>query len=112
MSNFELGNVIVTDTATVQVTPTPGAALRPGRHRFQLVVEDDEGNRSQPALIDVIVRDAELPTAVVRLVGDVDPTFAQPFELDASQSSDIGAGTIAKYHWTLVELPALPPEDG
>ena len=26
-----------------------------GRHRFQLVVEDENGNRSRPAQIDVIV---------------------------------------------------------
>ena len=105
MANFEIGKEIVTESPTVQVTPAPGDPLRPGLHRFQLVVEDDSGNRSQPALLDIIVRDTTAPTAVIRLVGGVDPTFNNPFELDASDSKDSGGGTIVRYHWTLVEVP-------
>lgn len=103
MSNFIPGQEIVTETPNVQVTPSPGDALRPGRHRFQLIVEDESGNRSLPAFVNVIVRDTTAPTAVIRLVGDIDPTFNQPFELDASGSTDSGGGTIAKYRWTLLE---------
>ena len=109
MSNFELGIEIETDTPTVQVSPTPGTALAPGKHRFQLVVEDETGNLSQPAFVDVIVRDTVAPTAVIALVGGVDPTFNQPFELDGSQSTDAGGGTVAKYRWTLVAVPLTPP---
>lgn len=109
MSNFELGVEIETETATVQVNPGPGAPLPPGRHRFQLVVEDESGNLSQPSFVDVVVRDTAAPTAVVTLVGAVDPTFNQPFELDGSLSSDAGGGTVAKYRWTLVENPLPPP---
>jgi hypothetical protein len=108
MSNFELGKEIETDGPTVQVTPAPGQPLPLGKHRFQLIVEDEAGNQSQPAFLDVIVRDPVAPTAIIQLVGGVDPAFNTPFELDASLSTDAGGGTVVKYHWTLVATPAKP----
>ena len=80
MANFELNRPIETIENHVQVTPTPGEPLRPGRHVLQLVVEDQAGNRSQPATIEVVIRDTTAPTAVLRLVvppGE-DPATWQP----------------------------------
>lgn len=35
--------------------PSPFTSLFAGQHRFQLVVEDNSGNRSEPAFVDVTV---------------------------------------------------------
>lgn len=53
MANFVPGNDVVTATPKVEVDAGP--ALAPGRHRFRLIVEDDTGNLSLPAFIDVVV---------------------------------------------------------
>ncbi len=117
MSNFELNVPITTADNHVQVTPTPGEPLRPGRHVFQLIVEDQAGNRSLPATIEVIVRDTTAPTAVLRLVvpeGEDPETWqpreSDPFELSADGSSDLSGGALT-YHWTLVAVPPAPPPD-
>lgn len=108
MANFELGRTIETVENHVQVTPTPGTPLRPGRHVFQLVVVDKSGNRSQPATVEVIIRDTVLPTAVIRLIGEP-PRFGDAFELSAEGSEDPEGGTIETFEWTLIEAPP-PPE--
>ena len=50
-TNLTRGTTIATTEPRLQVTE----ALPPGRHQFQLVVTDDAGNQSDPALIEVIV---------------------------------------------------------
>jgi serine/threonine-protein kinase len=47
---FKANVPITTDTPNIEVDKLP-----PGRHRFQLVVEDDSGNRSQPDTVVVLV---------------------------------------------------------
>lgn len=46
MPEFRAGQPVVTNTPDVEVTVAPNAPLPAGRHRFQLVVEDDSGNSS------------------------------------------------------------------
>ncbi|MCA1568395.1 MAG: PASTA domain-containing protein [Acidobacteria bacterium] len=50
MPVFNANVPITTDAPTIEVE-----ALPPGRHRFQLVVVDDSGNRSQPDAVVVTV---------------------------------------------------------
>jgi hypothetical protein len=50
MPHFELREPIVTEEPRVMVE-----RLEPGRHVFSLVVVDDEGNESEPALARVTV---------------------------------------------------------
>lgn len=50
MPTFTLNVPIVTDTPTITVE-----GLQPGQHQFQLVVEDDAGNRSVPATAVITV---------------------------------------------------------
>jgi len=65
MPEFRAGQPVVTDTPEVEVTVAANAPLPAGRHRFQLVVEDDSGNISAPSITEVIVRDTQKPTAVL-----------------------------------------------
>jgi len=51
MANFVVGVEVVTAGPSVEISSGP--ALQPGKHRFRLVVEDDAGNLSVPAFIDV-----------------------------------------------------------
>jgi len=50
-TNLARNTTLETAEPRLQVTE----ALAPGRHRFQLVVTDDAGNQSDPALIEVVV---------------------------------------------------------
>lgn len=97
MPDFRPGVPVVSSDPTVVVDATSG--LRPGRHRFQLVVEDDAGNASEPTTVEVIVVDDTRPTAVL----DAPPraTVGRPFQLSGARSSDIG-GRIVKYRFTLL----------
>jgi len=52
MSQFKPGVPVVTEAPRVSVD----AGLRPGRHRFQLMVLDDNGRRSKPCVVVVEVR--------------------------------------------------------
>jgi hypothetical protein len=54
MSTFKLGQTIETRAPTIVVDP----GLPPGRHRFQLEVFDEAGNRSKPAAAVIEVRPA------------------------------------------------------
>lgn len=102
MPTFIPGQPIVTRDPTVQVEVTPQSPLKPGRHRFQLVVTDDSGNVSEPAVVEVIVRDETKPTAVI----DAPATVAagRSFSLAGNRSIDQPPGRIVSFAWTL--LPA------
>ena len=52
MPRFVPGRAVVTDDPVVEVE----GPLPPGRHRFQLVVVDELGNESEPAVVVVMVR--------------------------------------------------------
>ena len=101
MPEFRTGQPVETDTPDVEVTVSPTAPLPAGRHRFQLVVVDDSGNRSEPSTTEVIVRDTTKPTAVIDAPREVD--LGRSFQLSGRRSSDIAPGRIVKYIWTRLD---------
>ena len=54
MAKFEINVPVVTDKPVVVVD----AGLPPGRHRFQLVVQDQDGNTSAPDVAVVTIQRA------------------------------------------------------
>ncbi len=54
---FQPGKTVKTDEPTVLVEVRGDPPLLPGRHRFQLVVVDDDGNESEPVTVEVTVRE-------------------------------------------------------
>lgn len=109
MPRFAVGEKIETSDPLIEVTITPETLLPVGAHRFQLVVTDDSGNASEPAIIEVIVRDTQRPTAIVDMAnregGIVEARTAevgQTFFLTGRRSSDVAPGRIAGYVWTLL----------
>ena len=101
MAEFRPGQPVETNTPDVEVTIAPNAPLPAGRHRFQLVVEDDSGNRSDPSTAEVIVRDTQRPTAILDAPREVD--FGRSFQLSGRRSSDIAPGRIVRYLWTRLD---------
>ncbi|MBP7777848.1 MAG: PxKF domain-containing protein [Acidobacteria bacterium] len=95
---------IVTDVPTFVVVVNPAAPLALGTHIVQLVVTDDAGNQSQPALASVRVVDSQVPTAVVSVPAVV--TVGQSFSVSGAQSFDAD-GTIVAYHWTIDAQPVV-----
>lgn len=103
--------VTFTGDAILDVLVDRQNPLKPGKHVFRLVVTDDSGNASDPALVTVIVLDKERPTAVIDVLntaGMVIPppstiTFGERFLLSGKRSDDIG-GTVTTWTWSL--LPA------
>ena len=100
MPEFRAGQPVVTDTPEVEVTVAANAPLPAGRHRFQLVVQDDSGNISGPSITEVIVRDTQKPTAVLDAPREVE--LGRSFQLSGRRSSDIG-GRIVRYTWTRLD---------
>ena len=98
MANFVIGTPIEGTDPTIDVTVAPTAPLAIGQHRFQLVVVDDSGNKSQPATVDVVVRDTQNPTAVIQAPTQVE--FGKTFTLDGHLSGDVAPGKVAKFIWT------------
>lgn len=97
MAKFVPGQEIKTDTSSIEVTIDPANPLPPGRHRFQLIVEDDSGNVSEPAMVDVVVIDNKKPTAVLDAPATVG--FGNSFSLSGARSSDLPPGKIKSYRW-------------
>ncbi|HRI13138.1 MAG TPA: hypothetical protein PLX89_09035 [Verrucomicrobiota bacterium] len=87
----------------LEVTNDAAKPLAIGLHVFTLVVTDNAGNVSQPARAEVIIRDTQAPTAVIRPSTQT-ISFGQDFILDGSGSVDIG-GQITTYQWVLVQSP-------
>jgi len=90
------------------VIQMPNKKLPVGQHKFQLTVEDDSNNQSQPAQITVIIIDTTAPTAIVelndaqgRLVTDGRISYASDFILNGKNSIDVG-GSIVNYIWELI----------
>jgi hypothetical protein len=107
MPIFTPNQPIETDQPLVEVTVNADNLLPVGVHTFQLVVTDDAGNTSLPALVEIVVRDIVAPTAVIdgpRLVG-----FNQSFDLSGARSSDPAPGRIVLFTWTLIDNPSRPP---
>lgn len=107
MPVFTPNQPINTDVPTVEVTIDATNTLPVGVHTFQLVVTDDSGNVSQPAQVEIVVRDTQAPTAVID--GPREVGFGSPFELSGVRSSDPAPGRIVRFTWTLVDNPTRPP---
>ena len=102
MPNFQIGTRVETAENVVEVTVTPAAPIPPGVHHFQLIVVDDAGNQSDPAIAQVVIRDATKPTAVIA----IEPTQVapgQPFRLNGAGSSDVPPGRVVKFIWTMLD---------
>ena len=100
MAQFVIGTPIETTESSIEVTVDPARPLAPGRHRFQLVVADDSGNQSAPAVVEVIVRDTTKPTAVIDAPISVEA--GRSFTLQGNRSSDVPPGRLAKFTWTML----------
>lgn len=100
MATFVVGTPVDSADPTLEFTVDPAAPLSPGRHRLQLVVEDDAGNQSLPDAVDIIVRDTVAPTAVLEVPTQVE--LGTSFLLDGRRSSDVAPGKVVRYIFTLV----------
>jgi hypothetical protein len=102
MAEFKPNQPIETAEARIEVEVSESNPLRPGRHRFRLVVFDDSSNASAPDEVSIIVRDSENPTAVLDAPQEV--KFGESFVLLGDRSSDVGGGSVVRYVWTRVEV--------
>jgi hypothetical protein len=108
MAQFKPGQQVVQTSPTVLVEVSDAAPLPVGSNRFQLVVVDNDGNPSAPAILEVIVQAAKIPTAVLEVVdangGHLDPTVeaGHTFTLSAAKSSDVAPGKVVEYRFTLL----------
>ena len=101
MATFQPGTPIETQDPLIEVTIDPQQpSLGPGRHRFRLVVVDNDGLSSAPDEVDVIIRDERVPTAVLEAPREV--RFGQSFELSGRRSSDPAPGKVVRWIWTLM----------
>lgn len=100
MPAFVIGSLVETVVPTVEVTVDAQNPLPVGKHTFQLIVEDDAGNKSMPATVDVFVKDLTNPTAVLKAPPQVN--FGTSFFLDGRESSDPPPGKVMKWFWTKV----------
>jgi hypothetical protein len=96
---------------TLEVLVSPTTPLKVGKHVFNLVVTDDSGNVSAPAVITIIVADGALPTAVIDFINadgkripdpQVTVRFGEVFQLSGERSTDEG-GKPVTWTWTLKE---------
>jgi hypothetical protein len=93
-----------TTSSSFTVPQTASNRLAVGQHRFQLVVTDDSGNQSSPAVRVVTVRASDTTPPTARLSGPKTLPFLATLTLSAAGSKDPG-GTIRKYRWTHVSGP-------
>jgi hypothetical protein len=107
MAEFKLNTSITTTDPAIEVTVDANTPLSPGVYRFQLVVVDDSGNASDPAFVEVLVKDTQKPTAVLDAPSQVE--FGQSFKLSGERSADAPPGKVVQYVWTLVPDPNRPP---
>jgi hypothetical protein len=100
MAVFKIGEPVTTEEPTVEVEIPAEEPLLPGTYVFELVVEDDAGNKSPPAQARVTITDPG-PNAVIRAEENV--AFGQGFRLDGSESSDTPPGRVVRYNWTMTQ---------
>lgn len=89
--------VAVTGDPTFNVVVSAAQPLAVGTHVMQLVVVDDSGNQSSPAIASVQVVDASRPTAVITAPATV--PVGQSFTVTGERS--FAAGRIVRYTWQL-----------
>jgi hypothetical protein len=101
MATFTVGAPVTTADPFVTVDSTTATPFPKGQHTFQLIVIDDLGVHSDPVTVDIVVRDATKPTAV--LVAPPAVAFGQSFKLDGSKSSALAPGKVVQYVWTMLK---------
>ncbi len=101
MSEFVIGTPLETTDATIEVTVNVQKPIPVGKHRFQLLVVDDSGNKSLPSVVDVVVKDSQNPTAIVTAPSQVE--YGKSFVLDGRTCSDVPPGKVVKYVWVMLE---------
>jgi hypothetical protein len=111
MAGFTPNVPVVQNDPVVSVDMPATAPLPAGKYRFQLVVIDDAGTESDPAFIDVIIKDKVKPTAVLDMVNAdkvvvnvPQVTVGQSFLLSGARSSEVAPGKVVSYRFTM--LPA------
>ena len=107
MAIFEIGKPIETAEPTIEVTVSTDKPIPVGSRLFQLQVVDEQGNTSEVAVREVIIRDTQRPTAVLDAPKEVE--FGQSFKLSGERSSDVPPGKVVRYTWTLLENVESPP---
>jgi len=111
MPEFKPNVPVVQKDPLVSVDVKQASPMPAGRYRFSLVVVDDADNESDPAFIDVIIRDTQRPTAVLDLVNadrvPIDPVVpvGSSFLLSGARSSDVPPGKVKSYRFTLLATP-------
>jgi hypothetical protein len=101
MAEFKPNVPVIQQDPLVSVDVKSDRPLPAGKYRFQLVVVDDGNNESDPAILEVLIRDTERPTAVLDMV---DPNGAI-FRLSGARSSDVAPGKVKTYRFTLLDAP-------
>lgn len=99
-SQLQANQSIQAADAELKITMDSNSPLSVGAHDFELIVEDDSGNRSAPATRRVIVIDDQAPTAVIDAPNRV--SFGEEIVLSGARSVDLGGGKIVRYIWTLL----------
>ncbi|HJZ81615.1 MAG TPA: hypothetical protein VKD91_14765 [Pyrinomonadaceae bacterium] len=98
MAVFNPGDKQETQEPKIEVTVTAANPIKVGTHRFQLIVVDDDDNESLPMIAEILVRDLELPTAVLE-IQPKSVEFGKSFTLVGVNSSDVPPGSIKKFIW-------------
>ncbi len=108
MAIFKPNQQVTQTTAQVSVDVSPDNPLPVGSNKFQLVVVDDEGNVSDPVILEVIVQALNVPTAVLEMIdangATMSPTVlaGRSFTLSALKSTDTPPGKLVEYRFTLL----------
>ena len=111
MAQFKPNQPVAQADPSVKVEVSQANPLPVGSNRFQLVVVDDQGNLSQPVVLEVIVAAAAVPTAVLEMVDDngqrIEPRVqsGRTFTLSGAKSSDVPPGRVVEYRFTLLPRP-------
>jgi hypothetical protein len=111
MPEFKPNVTVVQPEPLVSVDIKRADPLPAGKYRFRLVVVDNETNESDPAFIDIIIRDKGRPTAILDIVNaDRAPVEAEvpvgaSFFLSGERSSDPDPGKVVSYQFTLIDAP-------
>lgn len=112
MAEFKPNVPVVQKDPLVSVDVKADSPMPAGKYRFQLIVIDDGDNESDPAVLDVIIRDTDKPTAVLDMVNAdgarIDPVVSvgASFRLSGARSSDVPPGKVKAYRFTLLDAPA------
>ena len=101
MPQFTPGQSISTPDNNVVVEVDPQQPLAKGQHVFELIVVDDDGIKSDPVQVIVVVADDRKPTAVLRAPSLVQ--IGQSFRLEGTQSFDPPPGKIVEFVWTMIQ---------